>query len=95
MDSLSVLFEVQPNATRSRVRLSVPELDLTAVAPDPATHSILTGWKAGEAVCQTLFVPKVELQTLKTLCQALFVSKTAPETRFFRPSIHLGCGARP
>ena len=50
--------------------------------PTPATHSILTLLKAGEAVCQTLSVPKLDL-TLKTLCQTLFVSKTASETLFF------------
>ena len=34
---------------------------LGAIAsPTPATHSILTLLKAGEAVCQTLFVPKLE-----------------------------------
>ena len=56
-------------------------------SPAPPTHAILTRLKAGESVCQTLFVPKLEFQTLKTLCQTLFVPKTASETLFLRPSM--------
>ena len=59
----------------------------TEAEPTPATHAILTRLKAGEPVCQTLFVPKLEFQTLKTLCQTLFVPKTASETLFSRPSM--------
>ena len=74
--------------------LSLAAQDDREADATPATHSILTGLKAGETVCQTLFVPTLEFQTLKTLCQTLFVPKTASETLFPRPSMCLGCGSR-
>ena len=55
----------------------------------PATHAILRFLKAGETVCQTLFVPKRAFFTLRTVfqivCQTLFLPKTAPETLFAPP----------
>ena len=78
----------------SLLELGRPQHQSTGVHLSPANHAILTVLKAGETVCQTLFVPKLEFQTLKALCQTLFVSKTASETLFLRPSMHLGCGAR-
>ena len=94
--SRRLLYQALPLRFNARTLLSVAGGDarLNAVIPTPATHAILTVLKAGEIVCQTLFVPKLEFQTLKTLCQTLSVTKTASETLFSRPSMCLGCGAR-